>query len=72
MLRGKYQGEIMKQDELTHIFDEIVGGRNVEGWGIERTTLLHILYRWNDDMAWKRESPDGLWGKIPKLVDGNA
>ena len=63
---------MMKQDELTHIFDEIVSGRNVEDWGIERTTLHHIIYRWTDDKAWKRESPDGLWEKVPSMVDGNA
>ncbi len=63
---------MMKQDELTHIFDEIVSGRNFEGWGVERTTFLHILHRWNDDMAWKRESPDGLWEKVPRMVDDNA
>ncbi len=62
----------MKQDELTHIFDEIVSGGNFEGWGVERTKFLHILHRWNDDMAWKRESPDGLWEKVPTLVDDNA
>ncbi len=72
MLSGKYQGEIMKQDELTHIFDEIVSGRNVEGWGIEQTTLLHILYRWKYDKAWKRESPDGPWEMDPGISGGGA
>ncbi len=63
---------MMTQDELTRIFDEIVSGKNVEGWGAERTMGLHILHRWNDDKAWERESPDGLWEKVPSMVDGNA
>ena len=56
---------MMKQDTLTHIFDDIVSGRNVEGWGVERTTFFHILYRWNEHKAWKRESPDGPWELVP-------
>ncbi len=72
MLCGKHYGQMMTQDELTRIFDEIVSGRIVEGWGAERTTGLQILRRWNDDMAWERESPDGLWEKVPRMVDDNA
>ncbi len=72
MLSEKHQGQMMTQDELTRIFDEIISGRNVEGWGAERTMGLHILHRWNDDKAWERESPDGPWAVVPGRGGGKV
>ncbi len=54
----------MTQDELNAIWDAIMAGKPVEGWGGVPLSDIDVLRRAKPDELWARKKK-GLWVELP-------
>lgn len=58
----------MANDELERIFQCVIGGVAVEGWGGASAANIDVVRSFDPDKLWVREAPGGMWKQVPATL----
>lgn len=61
---------MMTQEQLQDIFDRLVAGGQVEGWGHALHAEFDVLFARTDE--WRRHKHDTQWRRHPDAVQASA